>query len=98
MPTKYRKTVSERKPKEKKRGRYPELRLAAEIAGVSHWTVYKVLDGSTQSQKVKLALEMARGQLRAKKRDELKTARKELRRLKAEQRKLQQVLEKGRAA
>ena len=81
MPTKYRKVVSERKPENPKRTvkRYPELRLAAEIAGVSYWMAYGVLRGRAQSKKVELALQMARTQLHARALEEKKLARQKLR-------------------
>jgi predicted RNA-binding protein with RPS1 domain len=41
----------------------PEVRLAAEIAGVGYSMAYKVLRGKTQSEKVELALKMARERL-----------------------------------
>ena len=100
MPTKYRKVASERKPENPKRTvkRYPELRLAAEIAGVSYWMAYAVLRGRAQSKKVELALQMARTQLHARELEEKKIARKKLRELQAEQKKIQRMLAKGKAA
>ena len=100
MPIKYRKAASERKPEDSKRTvkRYPELRLAAEIAGVSYWMAYGVLRGRAQSKKVGLALQMARTQLHARELEEKKIARKKLRELQAEQKKIQRMLAKGKAA
>ena len=100
MPSKYRKVASERKPENPKRTvkRYPELRLAAEIAGVSYWMAYAVLRGRAQSKKVELALQMARTQLHARELAEKKIARKKLRELQAEQKKIQRMLGKGKAA
>lgn len=99
MATKYRKGASEHpQPKVRKIKRYPELALAAEIAGVSYWMAYGVRRGRNQSEKVKIALQMAREQLRQRKAEEQKDARKRLRELKAEQRKIERALEKGHAA
>jgi hypothetical protein len=101
MPTRYRKAASEeaqpiRQPRKVKS--YPELRMAAEIAGVSYWMAYKVRRGKAQSEKVELALKMARERLRAEESEARKTAREQLRGLKAQQRKLQRMLAKGKAA
>ena len=107
MPTKYRKVASERKPENPKRTvkRYPELRLAAEIAGVSYWTAYKVKRGQAQSEKVSLALEIARERLKEQRAQERKVARQKLRELRAEekkivraQRQIVRALDRGRAA
>jgi hypothetical protein len=54
---------------------YPELRLAAEIAGVSYWTAYKVRTGKTQSAKVELAITVARERLRRQRADARAAAR-----------------------
>lgn len=95
MPDKYRKSAS----KGGKIKRYPELFLAAQIAGVSYWMAYAVRRKRAQSQKVEIALQMAREQLRQQKAEEQKAARQQIRELKAEQKKLERSLvKKGRAA
>ncbi len=105
MPEAYRKTAPKRK---RKLEYYPELPLAAQIAGVSYWMAYKVRKGEAQSRKVEIALKLARKELRQQKgaerkrlaeenraaREEKKAARK----LEAEQRKLERTMEKVRAA
>jgi predicted transcriptional regulator len=53
----------------------PEVRLAAEIAGVGYSMAYKVLRGKTQSEKVELALTMARERLRQQRAQALDAAR-----------------------
>ena len=58
---KYRKTAS--RQLEPKNRRHPELRLAAEIAGVSYWMAYKVMRGQAHSVKVEQALAAARRRL-----------------------------------
>jgi hypothetical protein len=103
MPTKYKKTASEdceaRPIQERRKVKsYPELRMAADIAGVSYWMAYKVRRGKAQSEKVELALKMARERLRLQRAEVRKVAREQLRELKAEERKLQRVLAKGKAA
>ena len=96
MPIKYRKAASERKPEDSKRTvkRYPELRLAAEIAGVSYWMAYGVLRGRAQSKKVELALQMARTQLHARALEEKKLARQKLRELQSEQKRIKRQQQK----
>jgi hypothetical protein len=99
MPTKYRKAVSERPPEcQQRRKAYPELSLAAEIAGVSYWMAYKVRRGKAQSEKVELAIKMARERLRLQRLEEKKVARKQLRELRAQEKKLERMLGKGKAA
>jgi hypothetical protein len=76
----------------------PEVRLAAEIAGVGYSMAYKVLRGKSQSEKVELALTLARERIRQQRAEARKAAREQLRQLKATQKKLQRVLARRRAA
>ena len=99
MPTKYRKAAPERPPEYQRQRRvYPELPLAAEIAGVSYWMAYKVRRGKAQSEKVELAIKVARERLRVQNAEEKKAARQQLRDLRAQERKLERMLGKGKAA
>jgi hypothetical protein len=59
---------------------------------------YKVRRGKAQSEKVALALEIARERLRMQKLEEKLAARKQLRELRAQERKLERMLGKGKAA
>jgi hypothetical protein len=82
MSTTYRKVASEEGATQQVRHKrkvksYPELRMAAEIAGVKYWTAYKVRVGKTQSEKVELALKIARDRLHTEKMEAQKVARKQ---------------------
>jgi hypothetical protein len=105
MPDAYRKTASKRK---RKLEHYPELPLAAQIAGVTYWMAYKVRKGEAKSKKVEIAIKLARKELRQQKAAERKRIaeenraareqKKAARQLEVEQRKTERTVAKGRAA
>jgi len=106
VAAKYRKTASEPAAGQKKtRLKRPEVRLAAEIAGVTYWMAYKVMRGQAVSQKVGRAIAVARERLQQQKIDHLNAARANLcslkakmRALKAEQKRVERSIEGGQAA
>jgi hypothetical protein len=88
MPASYRKVVSE-KPR-RKRNSYPEAMLAAELAGVKPDTAYRVCAGKKTSEKVTVALRMARRILKEEWSKDIETARKKVHGLKAVQQRIRQ--------
>jgi len=88
VSTRYTKAVSE-KPR-KKRNFYPEAILAAELAGVKPDTAYRVCAGKKRSQKVEVALRIARRLLKAEWSQDIDVARKKVQGLNAIQQRIRQ--------